>query len=96
MIQRKKNDIHLIELRTDTGWSVFNNYQKISRSVWIMTVIMCLLFPIVSVQAQETSLVFNKSGKGSFSLTNCTIVYDDADFTVVKKIAAIFADDIEY
>ena len=72
-----------------------NNWEKIYRGVWMMAVIACLLLYTKSIEAQKISLVSDKSAKGAFSLTKCSIVYDDADFEVIKKTAAIFAGDIE-
>jgi hypothetical protein len=61
----------------------------------MLTMLTYLLLRAMPLQAQETSLVCEKPSKGAFSLSICSIMYDEADFTVVKKTAAIFARDIE-
>jgi hypothetical protein len=70
---------------------------KTSIQLFLMLAIMAHLLSACSgvAQKQGTSLVSNKSGEGAFSLTGCSIVYDEADFSVVKKTAALFAGDIE-
>ncbi len=61
----------------------------------MMVMLACLLLPPILLQATETSLVSRKAGKGAFSLANCSIMYDEADFTAVKKTTHLFARDIE-
>ena len=61
----------------------------------MLTILTCLLFHVILSQAQDTSLVSDKPGKGAFSLTDCSIVYDENDFTTVEKAAHLFAEDIE-
>jgi len=40
-------------------------------------------------------MIFSKKSKNAFLLTNCTIIYDESDFTVVEKASKIFAEDIK-
>jgi hypothetical protein len=54
-----------------------------------------LLLPFAFIQAQGTSLVSEKESKDAFTLTNCSILYDEKDFPVVGKTAKLFAEDIE-
>ncbi len=71
-----------------------NHLKNTVNSLTIMAILICLIFTI-SLQAKETSLVSGKLSIGAFPLTNCSILYDEDDFTVVKKAVAIFARDIE-
>lgn len=72
-----------------------NLITRMQSSVRISALLVLLLFEVVSVFAQEKRLVSNNPVKGGFALTNCTIVCDNKDFTVVKKSADLFAGDIE-
>jgi hypothetical protein len=65
-----------------------NLLRKIAAVAWLILLAM-------AVQAAETSPVPLNADEGAFFLSNCSIVYDDADFTVVKKAAELFAGDIE-
>ncbi len=57
-------------------------------------IIICLLGFSTLTHALDTSLVSQKSRNGAFSLTNCDIVFDKEDYTVVQKTAELFANDI--
>jgi GH43 family beta-xylosidase len=72
-----------------------NHLKNTISSLRMLTMLTYLLLHAIPLQAQETSLVSEKPSKGAYSLTNCSIMCDEADFTVVKKTAAIFARDIE-
>jgi hypothetical protein len=60
-----------------------------------LTILSGLSLFYLSTNAQKNILVSQKPNKGAFSLTNCSILYDEADFTVVKKTAELLAKDIE-
>jgi hypothetical protein len=48
-----------------------------------------------TILAQQPSLTSIHPQKGAFSLTDCHIVYDDTDYSVVKKTAGLFSSDIK-
>lgn len=64
-------------------------------TIWILIVLSYLLLHAQWIQAQESFLVTGNPDKKAFSLTNCSIMYDEADFTVVRKTTDLFAKDIE-
>lgn len=53
-----------------------------SLRIIIIIIMKGLIFPVL-LQAQQIDLVSEKISDGAFSLTNCIVVYDDADFTVI-------------
>ncbi|MFC2175343.1 glycosyl hydrolase 115 family protein [Bacteroidota bacterium] len=69
---------------------------SLKKAIFFLTIeiLICFLSPL-SIQAQETDLVSEKATSDAFSLTDCAIVYDESDFTVVKKTANLLAHDIE-
>jgi hypothetical protein len=69
--------------------------QKSSSSLLTITMLICLILQTISLHAQKTALVSQLPCKGAFSLTNCSIVYDENDFIVIKKTADFLSNDIE-
>ncbi|RNL82386.1 hypothetical protein ED312_17140 [Sinomicrobium pectinilyticum] len=71
---------------------------KISFNIlWMLTIPIYLLSGCSGSgpeQEEGTFLVSGKPGKEAFSLTDCSVMYDHTDFTVVKKTAALLAGDI--
>jgi hypothetical protein len=72
-----------------------NHLKNTIRSLRLVTVSAYLLLHTISSQAQGTKLVSEKPGKGAFALANCSIMYDEADYIVIKKTADLLAKDIE-
>ena len=72
-----------------------NHLQKSYTSLSMMTMLTWLFFLPLSSHAQEPSLVSQEVSPGAFPLMDCSIIYDEADFAVVKKTAHLFAQDIE-
>jgi hypothetical protein len=69
---------------------------KKRKAGWHILAVFAHLFVVpLLLNAQKMSMVSPKASKGSFPLINCSIVYDEADFTVVRKTAELFAKDIE-
>jgi hypothetical protein len=59
-----------------------------------LTIVTLLIFQIRLAYSQEPHLVSANKSKDAFSLTNCSLTYDEADFIVVAKTADFLAGDI--
>jgi hypothetical protein len=71
------------------------NLKLVVGSLRTLALATCLLFSPLTLRAVAGTLVSANAGDGAFSLTDCSIVHDKADYAVVGKTAELLAGDIE-